>query len=74
MQREIDFTIRKIIDTKLKDYPSDYRKMVDYQMGLDGQPGTTQSQGKRLRPLFVLLSCDLFDVDWHDCVTSRCCG
>jgi len=66
MQREIDFTICKIIDSKLKDYPSDYRKMVDYQMGLDGQPGATRSKGKRLRPLFVLLSCDLFDVDWQE--------
>jgi geranylgeranyl diphosphate synthase type I len=70
MQKEIDFIIRKIIDTKLKKYPSDYRKMVDYQMGLDGQPGSTQSQGKRLRPLFVLLSCDLFDVDWHAALPS----
>lgn len=65
MQREIDCSIRQIIETILKKYPSDFRSMVDYQMGLDNQTGMTRSQGKRLRPLFVLLSCDLFGADWH---------
>lgn len=65
MQDEIDFTIRLVIEKKLDLFPSDYRRMVDYQMGLDGQPGINQTRGKRLRPLFVLLSCDLFNVDWR---------
>ena len=65
MQKEIDATIRSIIALKLRDYPSDYRMMIEYQMGLDVPYGNTQLQGKRLRPLFVLFACDLFGGDWR---------
>ena len=70
MQKEIDATIRSIIALKLRDYPSDYRMMIEYQMGLDVPYGNTQLQGKRLRPLFVLLACDLLGVDWRNALPA----
>lgn len=72
MQRQITVAIKRLIDTKLSGYPSEYRAMVDYQLGLDLQPTNANSTGKRLRPLFVLLTTALFGEDWRNALPAAC--
>jgi geranylgeranyl diphosphate synthase type I len=65
MQANINQFIKRVISSHIARFPDDYRAMIEYQMGLDGNLLDEKTQGKRLRPLFVLLACDLFGTDWH---------
>lgn len=70
MQDQISTTLRKIVDLYLEGYPGQYRTMVLYQLGLDHKSVNLSVTGKRLRPLFVLLSCGIFDRDWMDALPA----
>lgn len=65
MQEQITNEILHTLDNYLEGYPAQYRDMIDYQLGLGGKNPNKQAQGKRLRPLFVLMACYAFGGDWH---------
>ncbi len=65
MQLAITRQLRLTITNCLNGYPDEYRRMVEYQLGLDDANVGGGSQGKRLRPLFVLLACDFLGEDWQ---------
>ncbi len=72
MQSQISNSLRKIVNSNLKGYPDEYRKMVFYQLGLDHQSVDLSVTGKRLRPVFVLMSCGIFGRDWKDALPAAC--
>ncbi len=70
MQNQISIRLKDLTDDFLNGYPSGYQQMVEYQLGLDRGVNNPLNRGKRLRPLFVLLSVDLFGLDWHDALPA----
>ncbi len=70
MQENISKNLRLIVDSSLRDYPIAYRSMVEYQLGLDNPNLEEMNKGKRLRPLFVLLTCDLFGSAWKNALPA----
>lgn len=53
VKRANDFGITKLYD------------MLAYHMGWQGNRSNTETRGKRIRPLLVLLSCSAAGGDWH---------
>jgi geranylgeranyl diphosphate synthase type I len=70
MQSQISIQLMGITESLLNGYPLEYQQMVKYQLGLDLGVIVPQNRGKRLRPLFVLLTVDLFGSDWHDALPA----
>jgi geranylgeranyl diphosphate synthase type I len=44
---------------------ADFRQMLTYHMGWEGEGAGSKAQGKRLRPLLVLLCCEACGGDWQ---------
>jgi geranylgeranyl diphosphate synthase type I len=65
MQLAITHQLQRNFADFLSGYPDEYRRMAQYQLGLESEKISSGSQGKRLRPLFVLLTCDFFGGDWR---------
>jgi len=65
MREAIDHELRASMHEILKDYPADYAAMLSYQLGWEGGKNKPSIQGKRIRPLLVLLSCQAAGGDWH---------
>ena len=65
MQTAIDEELHVCIWTLLHDYPDEYISMFTYQMGWEGEKSGKEAQGKRIRPLLVLLVCHACGGDWH---------
>lgn len=70
MQRILNIELVSVVDQYLNDYPDLYRKMIDYQLGLDSNGNNDKTQGKRLRPLFVLQVCQAMGGDWYDALPA----
>ncbi len=65
MQPEIEDQLKAVIDRSVQaDYP-DLRAMLRYHMGWEGSGAGPDAQGKRIRPLLVLLSTAAAGQDWR---------
>ncbi|EKD87658.1 MAG: hypothetical protein ACD_35C00296G0004 [uncultured bacterium] len=65
LQSSIDKELHNSLDQLLKDYPAEYVSMLHYQLGWEGENSGLEAQGKRIRPLLVLLACHACGGDWH---------
>ena len=70
MQSNLNLELVSIIEQYLNDYPLLYRTMVEYQLGMDRKGNNDNSQGKRLRPLFVLQVCQAMGGKWQDALPA----
>lgn len=70
MQTAIDNELHSKIEVILKNYPAEYVSMLNYQLGWEGENGGKEAQGKRIRPLLVLLSCYATGGDWQDALPA----
>lgn len=61
----IDAELHDCLDQLLKDYPSEYGSMLKYQLGWEGEKNGLEAQGKRIRPLLVLLANHACGGDWR---------
>ncbi|MBA4385340.1 MAG: polyprenyl synthetase [Anaerolinea sp.] len=65
LQTAIDDELHGCIDLLLNDYPAEYISMLNYQLGWEGENSGLDAQGKRIRPLLVLLACHACGGDWR---------
>ena len=65
MQTALDEELRASIASILQDYPNDYVAMFNYQLGWEGEGAGMDAQGKRIRPLLLLLACQACGGDWR---------
>lgn len=65
LQSAIDVELHNCLDQLLKDYPSEYGSMLKYQLGWEGENSGLEAQGKRIRPLLVLLANHACGGDWR---------
>lgn len=65
LQSAIDTELHNSLDQMLKDYPAEYTSMLHYQLGWQGDKCGPDAQGKRIRPLLVLLTCHACGGDWR---------
>ena len=70
MQRNLNNELVSIIEQYFYEYPELYRTMIEYQLGMDHQGNNDKSQGKRLRPLFVLQVCQAMGGNWQDALPA----
>lgn len=62
---EIDAYMKKTVYEKI---PTKYAGLIDmmsYHLGWEGEGSDYKAQGKRIRPLILLLSSMMFDLDWR---------
>lgn len=65
MTAAIDRELRTCVDDSLSGYPDEFTAMFTYQLGWTGGSPSQKSQGKRIRPLLVLLACHAVGGDWQ---------
>jgi len=65
LQSAIDAELHHCLDQLLNDYPAEYGSMLKYQLGWEGEHSGLEAQGKRIRPLLVLLANHACGGDWH---------
>ena len=65
MQEHISLALSHVIDTYITSYPPKFQQQITYQLGLEKERQYSLNRGKRLRPLFVLLSYSLFESNWQ---------
>lgn len=70
LQQAIDKELHECIDLLLTDYPAEYISMLKYQLGWEGENSGLEAQGKRIRPLLVLLACHACGGDWRKALPS----
>lgn len=70
LQAAIDEELHSCLDQLLKDYPSEYGSMLKYQLGWEGENSGLEAQGKRIRPLLVLLANHACGGDWRNALPA----
>ena len=65
LQSAIDRELHECLDQLLADYPAEYQSMLHYQLGWVGEKNGFEAQGKRIRPLLVILAAHACGGDWH---------
>ena len=65
LRSAIDAELHDCLDQLLKNYPSEYGSMLKYQLGWEGEHSGLEAQGKRIRPLLVLLANHACGGDWR---------
>jgi geranylgeranyl diphosphate synthase, type I len=65
LQSAIDTELHRCLDDLLEDYPSEYVSILKYQLGWEGDNSGLEAQGKRIRPLLVLLANHACGGDWR---------
>ena len=70
MLPEIDRQLRNYVDRpELAKYPG-LGDMLSYHMGWEGEQAGTDSRGKRIRPLLVLVTADALGGNWKDALPA----
>lgn len=64
LRQAVDVQLRVSVDHPLLDSHPEFKEMLQYQMGWTGQDAGKTAQGKRLRPLILLLSAHTAGGDW----------
>ncbi len=70
MKAAIDKELRDCVAALLEGYPAELIRMFSYQLGWEGEKAGNEAQGKRLRPMLVLLACHAFGGDWRDALLA----
>jgi geranylgeranyl diphosphate synthase type I len=70
MQKSIDLQLREVVSTLLSDYPLEFVKIINYQFGWNGIKTGEKVQGKRIRPLLVLLTCEACGGVWRNALPA----
>ncbi|KAF0112300.1 MAG: Uncharacterized protein FD147_173 [Chloroflexi bacterium] len=65
MQTAIDQQLRMCVAGLLNDYPLEFISIFNYQLGWEGESCGKEAQGKRIRPLLVVLACQACGGDWR---------
>lgn len=65
MRPAIEAELRGFIDRVLPSHYPELHAMVNYHMGWEGEGAGSEAQGKRIRPLLVLLSTQAAGGDWR---------
>jgi geranylgeranyl diphosphate synthase, type I len=66
----IESELKRTVDGLGKDQFNDLRGMLAYHLGWEGQGAGEKAQGKRIRPLLVLLSTVAAGKDWTDALPA----
>ncbi|MCJ7626291.1 MAG: polyprenyl synthetase family protein [Anaerolineaceae bacterium] len=64
MQPDIEARLKQEINNTISEEFSELRKMLSYHMGWAGERTGSNTQGKRLRPLLLLISNEAVGSDW----------
>jgi geranylgeranyl diphosphate synthase, type I len=70
MQKAIDLQLRNCVSTYLHDYPKEFVSIFEYQLGWDQSASEEKVQGKRIRPLLLLLSIEACGGEWKDALPA----
>lgn len=61
----IEEELKQVVQRTTSDRYPRLREMLTYHMGWEGEGAGAEAQGKRIRPLLVLLSARASGADWH---------
>lgn len=61
----IETELQKTVQTAAGENTDELRQMIAYHLGWEGEGAGPDAQGKRVRPLLVLLACAAAGGDWH---------
>jgi geranylgeranyl diphosphate synthase, type I len=64
MRPVIEDELRQFVNRSLPEYP-ELHEMLNYHMGWEGEDAGPEAQGKRIRPLLVLLCTEAAGGDWR---------
>ena len=70
MRVAVEYGLHDLIENKLSDSPESFMEMLTYQMGWTGEGSGIFAQGKRIRPLMLLLVCHACGGDWHKAIPA----
>ncbi len=70
MRSGVNVVLRHALDHPLLQPVPELKVMLEYQMGMDDAPGSGSAQGKRLRPLLLLLSNHAVGGDWRKALSA----
>lgn len=65
MRPAVEEYLQRVLVELLPQRQAELRTMLAYQMGWEGEGAGADAQGKRIRPLLVLLSAAAFGADWR---------
>ena len=65
MRPEIEISMQEMLDGYLLPEYSDLKKMLAYHLGWEGEGAGLKAQGKRIRPLLVLISAESAGGQWR---------
>ena len=66
----IEAQMHMVVDQALSEEKVELRKMITYHLGWEGQNAGPESQGKRIRPLLVLLSTCALNGSWQSALPA----
>ncbi len=64
MQPAIESRLQEIVNRLDRPHISNFKEMITYHMGWTGKGAGPAAQGKRIRPLLLLLSCSAAGSEW----------
>lgn len=70
MRPAVEEALRQKIHCSVPDVYPELRAMLDYHMGWEGEGAGPEAQGKRIRPLLVLLSAEAAGENWRDALPA----
>jgi geranylgeranyl diphosphate synthase, type I len=65
MQPAVEYELERVIDQSVGDDYPELRSMLRYHLGWEGEGSGREAQGKRIRPLLVLLTTSAAGGDWE---------
>jgi geranylgeranyl diphosphate synthase, type I len=70
MQTAVEFELERVVDQSIGDGYPELRSMLRYHLGWEGEGSGPEAQGKRVRPLLVLLTTSSAGGDWQSALPA----
>lgn len=70
MRPSVEEYLQRVLADLMPPGQPELRSMLAYHMGWEGEGAGAEAQGKRIRPLLVLLSAAAAGADWHDALPA----
>jgi geranylgeranyl diphosphate synthase, type I len=70
MQTAVEFELERVVDQSIGDGYPELRSMLRYHLGWEGEGSGPEAQGKRVRPLLVLLTASSAGGDWQSALPA----